>query len=388
MTTEKTTSHQLLKSINQQKVLHLIFAEGPISRVELADKTGLTQQTVTNIVNRLLLEDTVVEGTPGASSGGRKPVPLTINVANMFAIGIELAGKYVQGALHNFRYDLVGEARRPVDRYMNEDHILATVCEVIDELLQLAPERSRIKGIGLSIQGLVDSKQGIALRLPGIGWGRFPLQERLENKYDMPFYLENDVNLLAINENMHGSLRGSSNNITLKFDYGIGGAIVAHNQLVTGSTFVAGEFGHYKSFTGANVYRCHCGGTGCLTTLASTSGLAKNAGLTLDEFAEGVRTGEPRMAELYETVVTALCLAVSNVVTFLNPDQVLMTGKMLESLGDLLIPAMDERIMANVPETCRGVRLNYMRQKPDESALGAGLVLKRVFEVPVDSLSL
>lgn len=388
MTTEKTTSHQLLKSINQQKVLHLIFAEGPISRVELADKTGLTQQTVTNIVNRLLQEYLVVEGTPGASSGGRKPVPLTINVANMFAIGIELAGKYVRGALHNFRYDLVSEASRPVNRYLNEDHILATVCEVIDELLELAPARSRIKGVGLSVQGLVDSKQGIALRLPGLGWGRFPLQERLENKYDMPFYLENDVNLLAINENMHGSLRGSSNNITLKFDYGMGGAIVADHQLVTGSTFVAGEFGHYKAFTGAYAYRCHCGGIGCLTTLASTSGLALNAGLTLDEFAEGVRAGEPRTAELYETVVKAVCLAVSNVVTFLNPDQVLMTGKLLEVLGDRLIPAMDERIIANVPETCRGVRLSYMRQKQDESALAAGLVLKRVFEVPVDSLSL
>ncbi|WP_409342248.1 ROK family protein [Paenibacillus sp. MBLB4367] len=384
----RVTSQQLLKSINQQKVLHLIFNEEPISRVELAEITGLTQQTVTNIVNRLLQEDIVVEGTPSASSRGRKPVPLTVNVTNMFAIGIELAGKYVRGALHNFRYDLVGEARRPVDRYLNEDHILATVCEVIEELLELAPERSRIKGIGLSIQGLVDSKKGIALRIPGLGWGRFPLQERLENKYDTPFYLENDVNLLAINENMYGSLRGSSNNITLKFDYGIGGAIVADNQLVTGSTFAAGEFGHYKAFTGANAYRCHCGGTGCLTTLASTSGLARNVGLTLNEFAEGVRAGETRSAELYETVLTALCLAVSNVVTFLNPDQVLMTGKLFEVLGDWLIPAMDERIMANVPESCRGVRLSYMRQKPDEPALATGLVLKRVFEVPVDSLSL
>ncbi|MDQ0897784.1 MULTISPECIES: ROK family transcriptional regulator [unclassified Paenibacillus] len=384
----RVTSQQLLKSINQQKVLHLIFNEEPISRVELAELTGLTQQTVTNIVNRLLQEDLVVEGTPIGSSGGRKPVPLTVNVMNMFAIGIELAGKYVRGALHNFRYDLVGEARRPVERYLNEDHILATVCEVIEELLELTPERSRIKGIGLSIQGLVDSKQGIALRLPGLGWGRFPLQERLENKYDMSFYLENDVNLLAINENMHGSLKGSSNNLTLKFDYGIGGAIVADNQLVTGSTFGAGEFGHYKAFTGANAYRCHCGGTGCLTTLASTSGLAVNVGLTLDEFTEGVRAGEPLMAALYETVVTALCLAVSNVITFLNPDHVLMTGKLLEVLGDRLIPAMDERILANVPETCRGVRLSYMRQKPDESALAAGLVMKRVFEVPVNSLSL
>lgn len=58
----KKTSHMLLKSINQQKVLFLIYSEGSISRVELAEKTGLSRQTVTNIVNRLLKEKMIVEG--------------------------------------------------------------------------------------------------------------------------------------------------------------------------------------------------------------------------------------------------------------------------------------------------------------------------------------
>jgi transcriptional regulator of PTS gene len=388
MAVEKTTSPQLLKSINQQKVLYLIFADGPISRVELADKTGLTQQTVTNIVNRLLSEDLVLEGTPAASSGGRKRVPLSINSSNIYAIGIELAGKYVRGALYDFNYRLLSEAKRPVVRYVDEGHILENVRSVIDELLKLAPDRSRIKGIGMSIQGLVDSKQGVALRLPGLGWGRFPLQERLEESYDLPIYLENDVNLLALNENMHGCLSGSPNNITFKFDYGIGGAIVNGHQLVTGATFVAGEIGHYKAFTDGNAYHCHCGGTGCLTTLASSSGIERNGGVAYDVFVQGVRAGVPRMTELFEMIKNALCLAVSNVVTFLNPDHVLMTGSLLEDLGDLLIPEFNDNIMANIPETCRGVQLNYLRRKPDETALAAGLVVKRVFEVPVDSLSL
>ena len=59
----KQTSHMLLKSINQQKVLFLIYSEGPISRVELAEKTGLSRQTVTNIVNRLLKEKIIVTGS-------------------------------------------------------------------------------------------------------------------------------------------------------------------------------------------------------------------------------------------------------------------------------------------------------------------------------------
>lgn len=388
MASEKTTSHQLLKSINQQKVLYLIFAKGPISRVELAERTGLTQQTVTNIVNRLLQEDMVLEGTPSASSGGRKPVPLTINGSRIFAIGIEVASKYIRGTLHDFTYTSIGRAERRVDRHETMEQLMATLRSVIDELLTFAPEHSRIKGIGLSIQGLVDSEEGVALRLPGVGWGHFPVGEQLMEAYGLPVYMENDVNLLAINENMLGSLSRSAHNVTLKFDYGIGGAIVADKQLVAGSTFVAGEFGHYKAFTGKDALLCHCGGSGCLTTLASGSGLIHNAGLTVAEFAEKVRSEDKEARELYERIVSALGVAISNVITFLNPDHVLMTGSLLETFGDSMISELNERIAANIPETCRGVRLLILREVPDESALAVGLVVKRVFEVPVGSLSL
>lgn len=388
MGTEKTTSHQLLKSINQKKVQHLIFAEGPISRVDLAEKTGLTQQTVTNIVNRLLDEDAVVEGAPGISNGGRKPVPLTINGTGMMAIGIELAGKYVRGTLCNFRYEPLGTAERSVNKYESEESLFAIVSSVIDELLALLPDSSRVKGIGLSIQGLVDSKQGIVLRSPGLGWKRFPLAEWIESNYALPCYLENDVNLLSLNENMHGCLNGSANNITLKFDYGIGGAIVANRQLIIGSHFVAGELGHYKAFAGSDGYRCHCGGVGCLTTLASTSGLKRNTGLTIEEFAKRVQENDFPTLQLYEKIESAIVTAVSNIITFLNPDHVLLTGVILETLGDTVVPRLKEKVLANIPETCRGVRLIELKLKPNESVLAVGLVLKRFFEVPVDSLSL
>lgn len=63
------------------------------------------------------------------------------------------------------------------------------------------------------------------------------------NEVGFPVYVENDVNLLALNENMSGCLADSNHNITLMMDWGIGGAIVVDKQLVTGSSFVAGEFG-------------------------------------------------------------------------------------------------------------------------------------------------
>ncbi len=391
MRPSKHTSHQLLKSINQQKVLHLIFAEGPISRVELTHKTGLSQQTVTNIVNRLLEENIVMEGEdlmPLEAGSGRKRVPLAFNSSNYYSLGLELASKYIRGCIYNFRQERVARTEIQTNRYESSDHLLQQLNAVIDELLKQVRERGKIKGIGISVQGLVDSRQGILLRAPGLGFQHIPLKQMLEEKYAMPVYIENDANLLAVNENMSGCLSDSMNNITLKLDYGIGGAIVSDKQLVSGSTFVAGEFGHYKAFSGSDAYPCHCGGTGCITTLASISGLAATKNYTLAMFEQGVRNGDESIVRLYALVVDAVALAISNIVTFLNPDRVLLTGRVLHTFGEALISELRGKVMSNVPITSRGVQILYMEHIPDETELAAGLVLKRVFEIPLDTLSL
>ncbi|NMO94417.1 ROK family transcriptional regulator [Paenibacillus lemnae] len=380
MTRERTPSSKMMKSANQQKVLHLIFSEGPISRVELAEKSGLTQQTVTNIVNRLLQDDIVKEGEPAESPVGRKRVPLTVNASSLYAIGIEVAGKYIRGALHNFHYHRLGRAERRIQKLQDGSHALELIQSVIDELLEQAPDPERLKGIGLSVQGLVDSGQGVVLRPPGLGWTPLSLRKPLESRYGLPVYTENDVNLLSLYENMNGCLAGSSNNITLKFDWGIGGAIMADNRLITGSTFVAGEFGHYKSFSGEDLYTCHCGAAGCLTTLASISGLSSNLGMSLEAFEADCFSEDPSYREIFNKVQDAIRLAVGNLITFLNPDHVMITGRYMEAFSDTLVPDLFSSIPSLVPETCRNVNLIHLREMPEETELAVGLVIKHMFD--------
>lgn len=387
MPQEKKASNKIMKSNNQQKVLHLIFTDGPISRVELAEKSGLTQQTVTNIVTRLLQENIVKEGEPAESSVGRKRVPLTVNSSELYAIGIEMAGKYIRGALHNFHYHRLAKTERRIDKFKNGAHTLEVIQSIIDELLKLAPAPNRIKGIGLSVQGLVDSNQGIILRPPGLGWTPLDVRIPIESKYGLPVYVENDVNLLALNENMSGCLSGSTNNITLKFDWGIGGAIVTDKRLVTGSSFVAGEFGHYKAFTGEDAYPCHCGSVGCLTTWASVSGLVSNFNVGLESLEAGFRSGDNNSVQIYKKISNAIQFAVGNIITFLNPDHVMLTGNLLEAFAGTLVPELQGSIPGMIPETCRGVKIIHLREMPEETELAVGLVLKQVFD-PIDTVSL
>ncbi|MDQ1913708.1 ROK family transcriptional regulator [Paenibacillus sp. GD4] len=390
MSNVKSTSHTLLKSINQQKVLHLIFSEYPISRVELAQKTGLSTQTVTNIVNRLLQDKVIIEGEPQAleSGSGRKRVPLLISASRYCAIGLELSGSSAKGALYNFRNERLASFELRENGYSSEEDLLRVVRGVLNNLVEKVPNTSELKGIGVSVHGLVDSSQGMLLRSPGLGWKRIPLGELLEEEFTVPVYLENDTNLLALNENMGGSLALSRNNVTFKFDRGIGGAIVVEKQLVTGSSFVAGEVGHIKTFSAPFDYPCYCGGKGCLTTLASAHGIGKNIGVTLESFAERLRSEEPEAVQLAGILMAAITNTIANTVTLLNPDRVLITGSVLKALGSVLISELEAQVLANVPETCRSLAFIHKEDSPDGTALAVGLVLQNVFKIPIDQLSL
>lgn len=388
MEDNKTTSNQILKSINEQKVLRLIFTEGPISRVELAKRTGLTQQTITNIVKRFLNRELVLEMNPTSNTHGRKPIPLIVNGKHMYAIGIEIAVKYVRGSIMDFHQNLIKEIKVEVPKYEGEEHPMRYIYQVIDQLLKFVPEKGDLIGIGCGIQGLVDVKKGVVIYSPGLRWNQFPLREKLEEKYMLPIYLENDANLFALVENFNGSLEDSVNNITLKFDYGIGGAIVLNKQLYSGSTHVAGELGHYKAFSGADAVKCHCGAKGCLTTLASLSGLRRNGGFTIHEFNRKIRDNDPEAMELFDKVSEAMVRAISNLITFFNPDHVLIGGEVIEQLNDLLLPKFKDKVMEMIPDSCQGVTLLYLNQKSNESTLAVGLVMDRFFGVPLDRLSL
>src|SRR5699024_11143531 len=163
--------------------------------------------------------------------------------------------------LMNFQDEQLADIVVEVPQYKNPEHPMDYIYDVIDRLLDRIPKNGSLKGIGCSIQGLVDTEKGTVIYSPGLRWKDFPLKSKLREKYQLPIYIENDVNLYSLVEKLNGLLRKSKDNISLKFDYGLGGALVLDKNLVQGSNYVAGEFGHLKVFTGDDALKCHCGAT-------------------------------------------------------------------------------------------------------------------------------
>ncbi|WP_175532018.1 ROK family transcriptional regulator [Paenibacillus sp. yr247] len=372
-----------MKQINQQRVLQMIHSEGPLSRVEISQKLGLTQQTITNIMGRLLADDIVVEDEPVSSpGGGRKPVPLRINTRGLHAIGIEIAVKHISGFLVDFERNVLSQEEVTIQEFRDEHHTLECVTHVIDQLLMSLSNHSTIQGMGISIQGLVDVNEGIVLKAKELKWNHYPLRKLLEDKYPFQVYLENDVNMVAVSENLSGMLSESSDNIIIKIDRGVGGAIVVGKNLFTGHNHVAGEFGHYKVAYGDAALPCHCGGQGCLTTIASIGALEQQSGLNFVEMKERLQRGDEYLQQIILESADIIANMASNLVTVFNPNCVLFLGIWFELAGESVFQEIERKVRETSLSHSNQVKLMVLKDKLEGAQLASSVVIKQFFMIP------
>src|SRR6056297_3859065 len=94
---------KFIKNLNQSSILRLINEYGPISRKELSEKTEYSAATISNHVKTLIEEGFVIEKEKGLSSGGRKPVYLTINPNKGYIIGIDIEVSKVRIVMFNLK---------------------------------------------------------------------------------------------------------------------------------------------------------------------------------------------------------------------------------------------------------------------------------------------
>lgn len=377
------SSAQVMKNINQQMVLSTIYQNKSISRVEISNKVGLTQQTITNIVSRLIKDGVVIESkeTSAATNTGRKPIPLKINSSNLFALGIEIGRKRIRGVLMDFAHKILAEMDREIKSFTSGMEAFNMVEETIDQLIAKCPNHRNIKGIGIGVSGIINRNEGIVIKAEPFQWLDFKLKDKLTDKYDYPIYIENDVNMIAVVENAAGLLVNSQNNLTLLLDQGAGGAIVMQKQLHVGSKHVAGEFGAIQAYCGDDK---SLQGTSIdsLTTIVSISGLETRLGMSFDQIIARIKEREQHTMAHIQWVGEVLGLALSNLIIFFDPDHVLLTGKLIEGIGYVLVPIIEQTIKQTLTTESHAIIIK--NPSPRDSAKDASLlVLKETFEFPV-----
>lgn len=322
-----------MRAINQNKskisnrnlVTRLIIMNQPISRIKLAKLTGLTKMTVTNIVNELLEEGVIEEGTPLKASEGRRPIGLKIKSASVQIIGIYIS----RSSLSVFKSDIGGNIFKTITKDWSEETNDSMSRKIIEAVEEIDP--SEAVAVSVSSIGPLDGKNRIILNPPNFYEVKnLPIGDILNDRFHLPVYLENDMKASALAEKYFGNAKKLENFIYLGISNGIGSGIIGHNNLFLGENGFSGEIGH--TTVDADGPLCRCGNNGCLELYVSVP-----------------RTSEQLTQERLRSICKYLSIGCINLINLFNPSHIFLgheTIKLGENFPKLLKESIENRYLS------------------------------------------
>ena len=286
----------------------------------------------------------------------------------MHAIGIDIGGTKIAGALVDAQGQIVLEERVPSPAGDPEAMVDAVV-----GLIERLSANHEVIGAGVAAAGFIDADQSTIIYAPNISWRNEPFKAKLEAKLNIPVIIENDANAAGWAEYRYGAGRGFKHMIMLTIGTGVGGAVIVDSQMLRGGFGIAGELGHLRVVPEG--LRCGCGQNGCLESYASGTALLRTAReLAASDSPEGARlreieaeAGQLTGLEVYKAILEGdkgalrllsqlgswLGQAIGSLVAVLDPEVVVIGGG-VSAAGDLLLDPIREAYLAHLP--ARGYR--------------------------------
>jgi predicted NBD/HSP70 family sugar kinase len=352
-----------LRRLNRRRVINTLRDHGMVSRADIARRTGLSRSTVSSLVSELQADGLVVEREePGAAHGehgGRPPILLSFDASAGAALGIDFGHSHVRVAVSDLSSNILAERAAPMDIDHASHEGLDVAIELIDEALDEAGvDRSHVIGAGLGLPGPVHQADGVigsSAILPG--WVGVAAGEEMRRRLDVPVSVDNDANLGALAELMHGAGRGATDLVYVKLSSGIGAGLILGGRLYHGGDGMAGELGHVLVDPEGAV--CRCGNRGCLETAASTGALLEmlrrsHGELTVAGMLRLAQEGDLGCRRVIADAGRVVGSAAAVVFNLLNPQRLVVGGDLAEA-GDLLLDGVRSSLrLAALPAAADG----------------------------------
>ncbi|MFW5994238.1 MAG: ROK family protein [Halanaerobiaceae bacterium] len=322
-----------VKDINQTSIFKLILKNGPISRKGLTAISDFSSATITNHVNILLEKGYVIETKKGYSTGGRKPVYLTVNPDKSYILVISFKINTVELGLFNLRLELINKIKVKINS--SPEEIIAKVLDNIETIVsreQLSLDK--IIGIGVSIPGIVDEEKKSLVFAPNLGWRNIDISALIQEKYDIQIIVENEANAAAVGEKVFSEISASSL-VYVSINEGVGCGIIIDDNLYQGITGNAGEFGHIVLESDGR--DCHCGQKGCWETIASEKFIVETVkerlktSLKIEEIYSQALEGRDELIEILQETGRNIGRGLLNILYSLNPEYVIIGGNIVKA---------------------------------------------------------
>ncbi|TCR70127.1 ROK family transcriptional regulator [Bosea sp. BK604] len=361
-------SSTIARQASTRLVIERVLREGPISRAEIARGTGLSKQTISEVMRELERDGWVREEGQVQGAVGRSAVTYAIRPDAAFVLGIDLGGTKLHLALADLHGQIAAEIVEPTTQAGGRAVVeqIGRLADVLVAQAGIAPER--LRGGVMGSPGIIDPVSGgivIAPNIPGLD--SLDVPAALRARLGVQIAIENDVNLAAIGEHWRGGSKGANTFAFIALGTGIGMGIFADGRMVRGARGAAGEIAYLP--LGGDPYDARGLRLGTLETAIGSAAIAERyAALggsdkrTVREIFDRLDADEAARITVDE-VARVIATAVLAVHSIIDPEIVVMGG----SIG--VRPELTERI---------AVHLRYCMPQPariEVSALGSRATL-------------
>lgn len=357
-----------LPSESESRILGYVLRQHGATQPEIVKATGLSQQTVSRLVNDLVLRGALRLGD--RRSNGRRGQPrIEIEVApdHAFSLGVALMTDAMSVLLMDFSGNVVAYdyLEMPV---MNRKAVFERLGDVTSRFLATnAISKDSVAGVGIGISGYcLDGKSRYNPPRALDDWAMVQIDALFSQALGMPAWVENDGNAAAIGESFLGAGRVFQNFVYVFIAAGIGGGVISNHKLSRGVNGNGGEIGLVlprNMFQEPNLE----------TLLQSVRRHGVEVGgisAMLSEF----NVEWPGVDEWIERARDPLSLIASSIAALLDPEAIVLGGRLPNALAQKIIPAIELYDDARRSEPRPLPKIMVSETQVDACAIGAAMM--------------
>jgi predicted NBD/HSP70 family sugar kinase len=385
-----------LRAYHRGLLLRLLTEQGPLTRRDLSEITGLSVPTVASIVAELCTAGNLLETAPpadGPVTRGPRAGMLDLAQHSLTVLGVDVCASGLRLGLCDLSGVVSELSIVDAPQPRTAGQLLSLAVEAARPLVAVAGDR--LLGIGVAVPGPVDRQGRQSLLALPLGWRDVPVAEHFEAAFGVPAVVEYNVRAMAVAEARHGLGLHAENLLHVHLGKSLGIAFVVDGRPFHQGAHGVSELGHQRVVERGR--RCSCGEDGCLESVlgedylrqrmrdaaARSLVLAEQAGHeqpVLGLLDTAVRDGDGEAATILDDVVTHLSTAIGTSVNLLSPATVALGGDLTTAppeVLDRIVGATRAKVSQVVRDTVRIERSTLGRYP---GVLGAGTVaLDRLF---------
>ncbi|PWW26592.1 glucokinase [Cytobacillus oceanisediminis] len=318
-------------------------------------------------------------------------------MAEKWLIGVDLGGTTTKLAFINYYGEILHKWEIPTDNSEEGKNITINIAKAIDRKLEeLDLTKDKIIGLGMGAPGPVNLATGVVYNTVNLGWNdNYPLKDLLEVETSLPVIIDNDANCAALGEMWKGAGNGAKDLVCVTLGTGVGGGVIANGDIVQGVSGAAGEIGHITSVPLGGA-QCNCGKTGCLETIASATGIVRqaieklqlsedgelakiykeNGQITAKDVFDTARLGDATSLSVVSDTALHLGLALANAANTLNPEKIVLGGGVSKAGDILLKPVVENFAKFSFPRVRESTEIDIATLGNDAGVIGAAWLAK------------